>query len=87
MKQLRKLNRNCSLSPPSNARSNSVFENELDGAIEVRNDMGAPFVCRIAKLNIVSNNQGHMCCKAHTGIVPAIYMQLVISLNERLCRN
>ena len=38
----------------TNAQRNSCFVNELDGATEVRHDMGAPPICRIAKLYIVS---------------------------------
>ena len=75
----------------TNAQRNSCFVNELDGATEVRHDMGVPPICRIAKLYIVSKNLylismrifiAICVAKLNTGIV-LYYMQLVISLNEK----
>ena len=44
----------------TNAQRNSCFVNELDGATEVRHDMGVPPICRIAKLKTtVSNSVSH----------------------------
>ena len=39
----------CCNSTHSFAQRNSDFENELDGTIKVRHDMGAPPIYRIAK--------------------------------------